>query len=94
MKKQQDELRDWVNALKAEPCMDCGGRFKPWQMDYDHRDGEHKTFDVSAMIGKQYKKEQIQAEIAKCDLVCANCHRDRTHHRQRRASQHGVSAGC
>ena len=44
--------------------------------DWDHREREEKTCCVSGM--SWYSVEQIKAEIAKCDLLCVNCHRIRT----------------
>lgn len=46
-------------------------------MDYDHRPGEEKRRGVGMMM--HYSKVAIETERAKCDLVCANCHRVRTH---------------
>lgn len=65
-----------VRAVKDAPCADCGGRFHPQSMDLDHRDGLQKAFDVSR--GKLFGIERLRAEIAKCDVVCANCHRVRS----------------
>ena len=71
--------REFVNGLKREPCVDCGGRFNPWQMDYDHKPGTIKVADVSKLVGCSEK--HILAEIAKCELVCVVCHKMRTHGR-------------
>ena len=73
-------LATQVNALKTGPCMDCGGRFPPCAMDFDHRDGDTKLASVSRLIAAS-SWARIEAEIAKCDLVCANCHRIRTFER-------------
>lgn len=67
-------VRDHVNSRKAAPCSDCGGTFPPVCMDFDHRRGEEKVRDVS----KCRTVTAAEAEMAKCDLVCANCHRIRT----------------
>lgn len=77
-------LRVWMAELKNKPCMDCGNRYPPWCMDYDHRDGTTKLHrGVSDMSSNRLSsKRMILEEIAKCDLVCANCHRTRTHNRQ------------
>lgn len=63
-------------ALKQGPCMDCGVNYPYYVMDWDHRPGEEKLFNLSR--GKQRTVEAIIAETKKCDLVCANCHRVRT----------------
>jgi hypothetical protein len=48
-------------------------------MDFDHRRNEKKKFLLSQIHNATKKK--ILAEIAKCDVVCANCHRERTFQR-------------
>ncbi len=75
-KKRSAELKKWVQSLKASPCLDCGGSFPTECMDFDHV-REKKRFNLSAR-GRYFSKAAIAEEIAKCDLVCANCHRIRT----------------
>ena len=72
-----EEEREWFHALKNAPCKDCEEMFPPCCMDFDHVRGE-KKYLVSQMMVKKMAKETILAEIAKCDLICANCHRIRT----------------
>lgn len=73
---------DQVRELKdGQPCMDCRERFPFYVLDYDHRPGEVKRFEIGKAVRGSYKWETILAEIAKCDLICANCHRKRTWHR-------------
>jgi len=62
-----------IYQLKDAPCADCGGHFHYSQMDFDHIRDE-KLGQVPQM-GSQ---EAIRKEAAKCDVVCANCHRQRT----------------
>jgi hypothetical protein len=66
--------REVLIALKSRPCMDCGGSFHFSQMDFDHVRGP-KMGDVSQM---HTHLRLILDEAAKCDVVCANCHRQRT----------------
>jgi hypothetical protein len=66
-----------LDRLRDVPCMDCGGRFPPCSMDFDHRDPGTKRSRVPALIGRA-ADARILAEVAKCDIVCANCHRART----------------
>lgn len=68
--------RERLHALKSAPCLDCGEPFLPCAMDYDHVRGE-KRHAIADMVGR-FSWEQVEVEIAKCDLVCANCHRMRT----------------
>jgi hypothetical protein len=52
-------------------------------MEYDHREGEQKLCNVSAINGpRRVSMRTLHAEIAKCDVVCANCHRGRTWRRK------------
>lgn len=69
------EKRVWLNTFKQVPCMDCNQRFPSYVMDFDHR--ENKLWDLSRMV--RFSQEKILAEIAKCDIVCSNCHRIRTY---------------
>ncbi len=74
--KKYLEQRAFMNDLKDKPCIDCEFKFTPCQMDFDHRDPSIKVKSLSHMF--HWAQEKILAEISKCDLVCANCHRDRT----------------
>lgn len=65
----------WVNSFKTGPCVDCLMIFPPCCMDFDHVRGS-KFKGVGQLLG--YSRERILREIAKCDLVCACCHRIRT----------------
>jgi hypothetical protein len=49
-------------------------------MQWDHRPGSQKVGDISVAFWGRSRQEVI-AEIAKCDLVCANCHAIRTFER-------------
>ena len=66
-----------LDRLRDTPCADCGGRFPPCAMDFDHRDPDTKRWAVTRMIGRA-GTSRILDEVAKCDIVCANCHRLRT----------------
>lgn len=85
MAAYQLEQRLWLDALKAAPCVDCGGTFPPECMDFDHIDPSTKSFCV-AKGPVSYGRERVLAEIAKCELVCANCHRVRTWKHRRTAA--------
>ena len=73
-------LRD----LRRVPCADCGGRFKPFQMDFDHRDPSMKSFRITQGSAMLMSTKRLLAEVAKCDIVCVNCHRVRTRNRELR----------
>jgi hypothetical protein len=73
------KARAFLDGIKDVPCMDCGNKFPPCAMDFDHVRGA-KLFDIGR--GKQRNRPELVAEIAKCDVVCANCHRIRTAERR------------
>src|SRR5262249_33117784 len=88
--RHKAKLRAFLQVAKNAPCADCGGCFPPCVLDFDHREGEDKLFNVSALNHHRWVSiQQLETEIAKCDLVCANCHRERTHQRRcrRKAEQ-------
>jgi ferric-dicitrate binding protein FerR (iron transport regulator) len=76
MTSRQIANRDLLRDLRSVPCVDCGGVFHWCCMDFDHRDPSTKVTNLNRMWA--FKRERILAEIAKCDVVCANCHRLRT----------------
>lgn len=77
--KRRDATRTFLDQYKDRPCVDCGVRYNPWQMDFDHRDPAKKLYNVSRIF--LTNRKTLEAEIAKCDPVCSNCHRDRTQRR-------------
>lgn len=72
--------RDYLANLKDVPCADCGQRYPFFVMDFDHVRGE-KKFNLSRVASVGHSWAVIIEEAAKCDVVCANCHRIRTHTR-------------
>lgn len=79
-KLQISEYKKIISELKNNPCVDCGVKYNEWQMDFDHVRGI-KKLSISVMRHQHIGKNVLLNEIAKCDLVCANCHRDRTYKR-------------
>jgi hypothetical protein len=68
-----------IDAWKDRPCEDCGVRYPPKAMDFDHVRGS-KLADGPGM--RRLSIPAVEAEIAKCDVVCVNCHRLRTQRRR------------
>jgi len=73
--------RDYaVNLKEGKPCTDCGGYFPKCCLQWDHvPERGPKLFNLSR---GDYGIGKVLAEIAKCDLVCANCHVIRTWNRK------------
>jgi hypothetical protein len=74
-------MRNWKVLLnfKKNPCMDCGKSFHFAAMDCDHRDPKTKLGEPSNM--SKGHEAKFLAELAKCDVVCSNCHRIRNNSR-------------
>jgi hypothetical protein len=78
--KRFKTAKAFIVELKTKnPCVDCGGRFEACQMDFDHV-GE-KRDSISNLLRGGATVEAISVEISRCQLVCANCHRERTQNR-------------
>lgn len=73
---KQRSRQELLQKLKQRPCMDCGGWFPTCAMQFDHRDPALKTANISRLRGSSVQR--ILEEVAKCDIVCANCHFIRT----------------
>lgn len=70
--------------LASHPCVDCD-EADPVVLEFDHVRGE-KRMDVGRMASSVgVGLETLKAEIAKCDVRCANCHRRKTHARRQAA---------
>ena len=68
-------VRQYVaNYLVEHQCVDCG-EADPLVLEFDHRDPATKEFTIFARHGSGYSFRRVLAEIAKCDVRCANCHR-------------------
>ncbi len=69
--------REFIREQKRKPCADCGVEYPYYVMDFDHRDPNEKSFTI-ATYGYRVSEVKLLAELAKCDVVCANCHRERS----------------
>lgn len=73
--------KEYLNDLRSKtPCTDCGNNFHWCAMDFDHLPGNKKLFNIMAKY-RDVSWELLQNEIAKCEIVCSNCHRVRTRDR-------------
>ena len=81
------ERRQYLQQVKSRPCADCGVQYPYYGMDFDHREGEEKLFEMNRV--SYVSMRAVKQEIEKCDVVCANCHRERTYQRiiQKRSSR-------
>ena len=82
-KRRRKRKADLVAAYGGQ-CVDCGYSTCPEALQFHHRDPSTKDFGLSHFNGSLAR---LIAEAAKCDLVCANCHRIR-HARESSVSRH------
>jgi len=80
--KHKNYLRQYVRGLKSKPCADCGEKFPYYVMDFDHLDEQTKRSNISKLMNERCTLQFLKDELAKCELVCANCHRKRTFQRR------------
>jgi len=77
--KKRIEIVQKIGAMKVESgCSDCGYSAHSVALDFDHLPQFDKRDGIARLILKTQNWEVIAAEIAKCEVVCANCHRVRT----------------
>jgi hypothetical protein len=74
----KEQKREYIRALKAVPCTDCGVQYPYYVMQFDHI-GSDKVANIANLINKGWTL--LKAEVKKCEVVCANCHAERTHRR-------------
>lgn len=73
------KLREYVNNIKqSSPCKDCGVQYPHYVMDFDHL-GDKEGLIIEFV--RRHNKKALDAEIAKCEVVCSNCHRQRSYER-------------
>lgn len=80
VRNMQKEYSEWLATIKMEAgCADCGFDEHPAALEFDHVRGR-KLFALSVGCGRN--REVQLAEIAKCEVVCSNCHHIRTYRRK------------
>lgn len=75
--ERREQAKECIRKAKTGPCVDCG-LVDPRVMEFDHLPHHEKRATVANMPTMGYSVASIEEEIAKCELVCANCHRIRT----------------
>ena len=66
---------DIIIKIKSDAgCKICGEKH-PACLDFHHRNKAEKLFGIAQSISGLFKIDAIMIEIAKCDVMCSNCHR-------------------
>ena len=78
---KRNHIVQYVQEYKqSRGCADCKENYPYWMLEFDHL-GD-KDFNISGYRQITASLERVKREIAKCEVVCANCHRNRTYNRQ------------
>ena len=79
--KTKESVRQFLLAYLSEhPCIDCG-EIDPIVLEFDHREGTNKAFNLGEACNRSMSLTSVKAEVTKCDVRCANCHRRVTYRR-------------
>lgn len=73
-KKRDKETREFINSLKVA-CEQCGWNGHPYGLHFHHLDPSQKSIALSSAVTiKGWGKDRILEEVAKCKVLCGNCH--------------------
>lgn len=73
---KQENVEFLLEYFETHPCVDCG-EADPVVLDFDHVRGK-KSDHIGGLMAKNKRVADLKAEIEKCDVRCANCHRRKT----------------
>ena len=74
MHNKRANTRQWLADYKSKlSCARCGFQH-PAALQFHHWDDGRKEFDVSSAVASGKSVGQIEREILKCEVICANCH--------------------
>lgn len=73
-KRRREALRTWLHQYKVTHC-ECErcGEDDPACLDFHHV--EEKRYGIAEMVNRGFAIEEIEEEIGRCVVLCANCHR-------------------
>jgi len=79
-KDRRAKIRKVIEETKNVPCADCRQSYGTHVMQFDHVRGE-KLLAIGSATARIKNLKALYEEIAKCEVVCANCHAERTYQR-------------
>lgn len=74
---RREKERNWIKSLKENKCCERCGFDNHKALQWHHKNPKDKTFNIADAI--RYSRQDILDEIAKCELICANCHQIEHH---------------
>ena len=77
----RNKIRKYIQEYKSnKSCSDCKENYPYWILEFDHLD--NKEFNISQHRTHTISLDKIKEEIQKCEVVCSNCHKNRTFNRR------------
>lgn len=75
VKKRKTELKAWVKKYKRKLSCSICGETHPACIEFHHKDPVIKEIGLSRVGSNGWSIKKIEREIAKCQVVCSNCHK-------------------
>lgn len=89
-RKLRNTIRQHIQDVKqGQVCIDCREDYPYWILEFDHINDD-KLFTIGQFQAVTASLDKIKEEIAKCEIVCANCHKNRTHGRRTAIAHHNL----
>jgi hypothetical protein len=77
-KVRRKKIRSKIREIKRQfGCSRCGYNECEQALEFHHREDEVKEFELGGMRVLDLAWSRIELEILKCDILCANCHRQK-----------------
>jgi len=77
----RNKIAKYIQEYKSnKSCADCKENYPYWILEFDHL--SNKEFTISQFRSHRISLEKIKEEIQKCEVVCSNCHKNRTFSRK------------
>jgi len=75
---RREKIREVIfEYLLKHSCITCGEK-DPIVLEFDHREPKKKEFCIAKALHEVPRLQRVLDEIAKCDILCANCHKRKT----------------
>jgi len=75
VRRRKEEIAKWFSEYKSKLICEICGEKEPICLEFHHKDGENKDFNLGDVKSRGWGKERIKKELEKCRVLCANCHR-------------------
>ena len=80
-KDSRNKIVKYIQEYKSKHgCFDCKENYPYWILEFDHL--SDKKFTIAKYKNYSTSLEKIKKEIEKCEVVCSNCHKNRTFNRR------------